>query len=427
MTETGSAVPEQASGCPVHAGGQRKIQPPGERDEPSVEWVGTDRQRTLVIRSFGLARQLLRLAEGTRQGGFLGDVLIDGAPSIRRPILYLEGAEHREHRGATARFFAPKVVERDYREMIDAQVERALTTLRSHPWTRLDQISLGLAVAVAARVVGLTNSDQGRMGTRLESFFEQNMDAGWRPGPFSLVAKLRNNRRLLTFYLFDVRPAARARRAQAGEDIISHLLDKGYRDVDLLVECLTFAAAGMVTTREFISMAAWHLLENPDLRATYLTGERKTRMAVLEEIVRLEPVVGHLKRRTTDDLVLDHDGQPLEVPAGTMVDIQIRSTNIDLDVFGPDGRCLHTGRTVGRGAGRSGLAFGDGHHKCPGEFLALEESDSLLRRLLALDVTIERTPSIGYQDVVAGYDLRQFVVSLASEHPWQPPAPAEVG
>lgn len=110
-----------------------------------------------------------------------------------------------------------------------------------------------------------------------------------------------------------------------------------------LVECLTFAAAGLVTTREFISMAAWHLLENPDLRATYLSADRPARIAILEEILRLEPVVGQIKRRATTDLVLDHDGEPVRIPAGTLANIQVRSTNVKPAVFGPDDHRLTSG------------------------------------------------------------------------------------
>lgn len=420
VTDTGPTAARTGSGCPVHGAGHRKIRPPGERDEPAVEWRGAGRNRLLVIRSHPLARQLLRLGTGTRQGGFLGDLMLDGGLSIRHPVLYLEGAEHREHRSSTARFFAPRVVERNYQEMIDAEVEQALTTVRSQPVTRLDIISLRLAVAVVAKVIGLTHSDRHRLGKRLASFFRQRIDVDVESPRLPVILQtVRNHRRLLSLYLFDVRPAARARRREPGEDLISHLIATGHRDSDLLVECLTFAAAGMVTTREFISMAAWHLLEKPDLRATYLSADRKARIAILEEILRLEPVVGHIKRRVTADLVLDHDGEPLQIPAGTLVNIQVRSTNVEPAVFGPDGLCLRPGRDLGPGVSRSGLAFGDGAHTCPGEFLALQESDSLLVRLLAMDLRLERTPTVGHSDVIAGYDLRHLVVSLTSADPWR--------
>jgi len=78
------------------------------------------------------------------------------------------------------------------------------------------------------------------------------------------------------------------------DDVISNLVPQDYTDEEILVECITCAAAGMVTTREFISMATWHLLEQPELRATYLAAEQAERYAILDEILRLEPVVGHL-------------------------------------------------------------------------------------------------------------------------------------
>jgi cytochrome P450 len=70
----------------------------------------------------------------------------------------------------------------------------------------------------------------------------------------------------------DVQPAIKARRRQLQEDVISHLISQGYNDTEILTECVTYAAAGMVTTREFISVAAWQLLEQPALRTRYLAA-----------------------------------------------------------------------------------------------------------------------------------------------------------
>ncbi len=43
--------------------------------------------------------------------------------------------------------------------------------------------------------------------------------------------------------------------------MISHCLEMGYSDKAILVECMTYATAGMLTTREFIVMVAWYMLE----------------------------------------------------------------------------------------------------------------------------------------------------------------------
>ena len=58
------------------------------------------------------------------------------------------------------------------------------------------------------------------------------------------------------------------------------------------------------------------------------------------------------------------------------------------------------------------LSFGDGAHKCPGQPLAMLESDALLRRLLAREVSIVTEPSIEWDDLIAGYALRGFDMQI---------------
>ena len=93
------------------------------------------------------------------------------------------------------------------------------------------------------------------------------------------------------------RLAIRTRRREPRADVISHLIEEGYTDIDILVECVTYGTAGMVTTREFISMACWHLLRHDALRERYLVAGEPERLAILNEVIRLEPAVGHLYRR----------------------------------------------------------------------------------------------------------------------------------
>lgn len=40
---------------------------------------------------------------------------------------------------------------------------------------------------------------------------------------------------------------------------VSRTDQKGYSEKAIMIECLTYATAGMVTTREFIVMVAWHI------------------------------------------------------------------------------------------------------------------------------------------------------------------------
>jgi cytochrome P450 len=65
------------------------------------------------------------------------------------------------------------------------------------------------------------------------------------------------------------------------------------------------------------------------------------------------------------------------------------------------------GRSLPRGVAPQVLAFGDGHHRCPGAFLAIRESDVLLRRLLIWqDVEAASEPRVTFNEVVKGYEVR---------------------
>ena len=194
--------------------------------------------------------------------------------------------------------------------------------------------------------------------------------------------------------------------------MISHLIAEGYTDADILVECVTYGTAGMVTTREFIAMALWHLLTDADLRAAYRDGDAEARIAVLEELIRLEPVVGHLYRRIQEPLAVTDGERRWQLEPGDLVDVRVRQTNVDPAAIGPDPASLCPARPLARGVHAAGLSFGDGAHRCPGQALALRETEVLLTRLLPLDPTILSEPRIEWDDLVAGYCLRDFRVRL---------------
>jgi len=58
----------------------------------------------------------------------------------------------------------------------------------------------------------------------------------------------------------------------------------------------------MATTREFIVMAAWHLFDDAEVKQRFLAADEATRVSLLDEILRLEPVVGAPCRRAEREL-----------------------------------------------------------------------------------------------------------------------------
>lgn len=324
-------------------------------------------------------------------------------------MLFQDGPEHKRYRTAVARFFTPKTVSERYRAMMEALARELIAELVQRGRAELSALSLRLAVQVAAQVVGLTNS-RGMEG-RLEAFFRlQRFDGLSRSA--RVLSGARSQLRLLRFYLLDVRPAIAARRRAPQEDVISHLLEKGYKEAEILSECVTYAAAGMATTREFISLAAWHLLEDGELRRTYVAGDAATRQRVLSELLRLEPVVGHLYRRAVQEITLEGAGQTVRIPAGALLDLYVHAANTDPEAVGSAPLAACPARALAPGVQPAVMSFGDGAHRCPGAFIALQESDIFLRQLLALPVRLVRPPTLRYNALIESYEVRGLEVAL---------------
>ena len=389
--------------CPV-----RKLEPDDVAAGPDLERVEDGSGARWIVRSFPIARQILRSADATHQAGFgAGNI---NRSKMRPPILYLEGSPHRAQRRAAARFFAPAVVE-GYQPMIAGLSDTLLARLRVDKAVDLSRLSMQLAVQVTGRVVGLTNSSVRGMSARLATFFQGDPLVRDR-SPAGLLRALRTTGALLGFYYVDVKPAIRARRRRPSADVISQLLQQDFSDLEILTEALTYAAAGMATTREFVTVAAWHLMDEPELLARYRAAERAEREAILHEILRLEPVVGELRRRTREPITVQTESGPVTIAPGEAIELQLRRTNSDPDVVGenPDGLC--PGRALPATVPPVVLSFGDGHHRCPGGPLAILETDIFLRRLLARDVVADGPPRVRWNPVSQGYDLDRFMVRL---------------
>lgn len=390
---------------------------PGEEPGDRLERLG----RVVRIRSLAGARQVLRERHSTTQAGFTAEYIPKGL-FRNHPILFSDGPGHDQQRADVARFFAPKVVRERYGELMASAAERHLAGAVAGEHD-LERAALHYTVEVTAEIVGLTAAPVDRLARRLVSFFQQppmditREDLG-RTRLDWMKAGLNGIVPVVRFYVRDVRPAVRARRRSPRGDVISHLIAKGHSNADIAVECVTYGTAGMVTTREFICMAAWHLLRDDSLRDRYATADERGRLAVLTEIIRLEPVVGHLYRRVQQAFtVVDGEGddaERMELAEGDLVDLAIRDTNTDPDAVGERPLALCPGRAMPRGVDASGLTFGDGAHRCPGRDLALLEADEFLTRLVALRPTIVAEPQIEWDDVIAGYAIRGLRLQFPS-------------
>ena len=265
--------------CPFHAStGSDAATSPLTRREDQLSKTGAaieiDGRGVYRVHSFQAARAVLK-DEGVRQAGFMSEMAAKMGGLKQPPVLFSEGETHHSMRRDTARYFTPTSVA-GYQPMIAALADDLIGQLAARGEVNLDDLSLKLAVNVAAQVVGLTNSRLPGMERRITAFVDGGGDS--EPGAAQLRrrgAALKQQANLALFFALDVKPAIQARKKERRDDLISHLLDKDYNDVEILTECLTYGTAGMVTTREFISAAAWHLLQNPDSERRVPARHRK--------------------------------------------------------------------------------------------------------------------------------------------------------
>ncbi|MEU4086594.1 cytochrome P450 [Streptomyces aureus] len=373
--------------------------------------VGRGDDGTWQVRGYPAARAVLRSSDTVQAG--LGIETVEKLPAkIRRPVLYRDGSEHREHRRQTARYFTPRRVDEHYRELTERVTLSYLETLRTAGEAQLEDLTFGVAIDVACGVIGLTHSRPG-IQRRLERFFPEKFG---KPGLTSLNGiywLFRQNTNWLRIYFGDVRPAVRAHRERPADNLISHLIAEGCSEPEILGECLTYAAAGMITTREFICVAAWHLFTDDALRKRYVNGDESERLAVLHEILRLEPVVARLTRRTTGSVELPGADGPVTVPAGALVDILVDEANTDPDAVGTTPKAVCPGRPATTGRYAAALSFGDGPHRCPGADIAMMETNVFLGHLFALEgIRMLTTPRVTFQDEIGGYVIRGLRVAV---------------
>lgn len=357
------------------------------------------------VAEFNFARDILR-SPAIRQGMDAGKYFSDKDPG-RIPVIFLDGDIHKKRRGQIARYFTPKAIRDRHQRVMEDTTNELMAQLRRAGRAQLDVMSLRLASDVAAEIVGLTSSDASAMSERLRKKFRASNRAK-RPGLRGRIGKYEDILRTLHFHRRDVVPAIRHRQTHDEDDVISFLVREGFSDQEILVECMTYATAGMITTREFIVMVAWQLLENDELRRLFLEGDEATQFAILDEILRIDPVAAYIYRRADDDMVTD-DGRP--VKAGELFRIDIRTANLDETVAGECPFAIDPERSKRQRMPSNWLSFGDGPHRCPGAQVAMHETRVFIDALLRVPgIRLARKPTLGWLEEINGYELHGAIV-----------------
>ncbi len=401
-------APTEAAACPYH----RHAAEPSEPNKPVVEQI---EDGTWVVRGYREVRQILR-AELTTQAGFMSELAAKmGNVMKRQPVLFMDGPEHQALRQESGKFFTPAAVDKGYREMINGLSDDLIEKLKSKKRVDLAELTQTLAVQVASRVIGLTDSVLPGLTGRVCGILN-NSSSLTATGINFVLGQFKMQTNMLAFFYLDVKPSLQKRRKNPQNDLFSYLISLGYSDIELLTEAIVFGVAGMATTREFICAAAWHILERPELREIMLSDDEAARYNLLGEILRLEPVVGDLYRRVTKEITLDTKDGVVTIPVGAKLQLSVVTANADKSIVGENPDAVCPARPMAEMKPKVPdymLSFGDGDHRCPGAYIALRETDIFLRKLLAIPtLKLEKAPTRKFVSVVRSYELRQMMVSI---------------
>jgi cytochrome P450 len=328
------------------------------------------------------------------------------------PLIFLDGKPHRDRRKHITDFFSPRSIKEKFEPLMKQTAEVLVGDLERDRRMRIDEASWQMAVTLVGELIGVTRGksreQMKQTAKRIERFLYRTQFGalrGWR----LKVAKIQGAWYVFAFLRKDIRPTVKARRARPQDDVISRLIGENYTEKAILIDAMTLCGAGMQTTREFISLVAWHLLEREDLKRQFLDGDYEAKKSILEEILRLDPIVSTLYRRAPADL---SEKGAAEYEPGRSYGVSLRHANVDPDLVGECPFALDPARKEKRLDPGGFLSFGNGMHRCPGSPLALNETLHFMDRLLRVPgLKLASKPEITWVPTLSSFEISNVLVT----------------
>lgn len=282
-----------------------------------------------------------------------------------KPIVMLDPPEHTAFRRLVGRGFTPRQVVTLEPEVRAFVVERIEHLRHAGEVDVVAELFKPLPSMVVAHYLGVPPGDR----QRFDRWTEAIVGAVASGDPFAAPEAVGE----LFAYFSEL---IEWRRAEPGDDTISHLVASDEDDVSVLQMlgfAFTMVTGGNDTTTGLLGGAAELLTVRPDQRARLLV-EPDLLPGAVEELLRLTSPVQGLARTTTTDVHL----HGRTIPAGRKVMLLYGSANRDERQFGTDADELDVTRDP-----RQILTFSYGAHHCLGAAAARLQARVALEELLA--------------------------------------------
>lgn len=330
-------------------------------------------------------------------------VLVDDDGRPVRGFLSLNPPDHTRLRSLVAQAFTRRRVEA-LAPRIEEMSTALAAALAAHdgPVDLMEGLATPLPVAVISELLGVPESDRGRMLS-----WSHSVARALVPG-FLLseeaIAQEAQGRREFAAYL---RELVAERRVAPGEDLLSALVtvqDNGdvLSENELLATCTLLLIAGHETTVNLIGNGTLALLRHPEQLAR-LRSDPELTAAAVEELLRYDsPVQLTVRFALRDARVADQ-----LVPKGSAVVLMIGAANRDPEAHRDPDRL-----DISRPSERN-LAFGHGIHFCIGAPLARLEARIALRALLDHAPGLRLAGEPSWKDNITLRGLSHLPVTLA--------------
>jgi cytochrome P450 len=367
-----------------------------------------------IVRRFSDARGVLRSPSVRQAGSNSSEIVFDNPAHIS--FFFLDGEVHRQRRASVAAYFTPKAIITRYHPIINRTMAKLSAELSARGSAVLDEMALELASNVTVEILGIDDRGDPLALAKLLHAIRRaspppNRRAIQRFFQDRLLAPFFHSRRnRLTKQFFDnhIAPAIDIRRKNPKDDVVSYMIKEGYSKSAMIMECMTYGTAGVSTTREFIGMAAWHMFDRPDLKQNFLDADEDGQFAILQEILRLDPVSGFLYRRAQDAVPEAADGT---IEVGDLVGIDIRGANQDEQTVGACPFTFDAERKAKSRNVASYMTFGDGPHRCPGSQVALHEGRMFLDCIMRVPgIQMTGRPTMLWNPNTQSYEIRDLLV-----------------
>jgi cytochrome P450 len=323
----------------------------------------------------------------------------DDGGVVHRAPLNSDPPVHRQYRNMIDQYLGARGAS-NYVELVHREVNSSIESWIADGQVELvTQFAEPFPLAVVTEIFGFDRKDMQRLHEWSSAWvlpFTGNISAEQQQYVTKMLAEFRQ-------YIADVIDSKRAR---PDDSMISRLLQSQFQEVDGPQRPLTemelisiidnLFTGGNHTTTNAIASMMWLIVSTPGLQER-LRSDPSIAPGVIEEALRLEPVVQGMFRHSTQEFTIGD----VVIPKGATVHLRFAAANRDDRLFeDPDSL------DPSRAKLRRHVAFGLGEHHCPGATLARIEMSVSLEALMGRTANFWLLPSPIQGKHFPGFTLR---------------------